>query len=104
MASARRVEEVLTLAWDPERDLDRLPAALRPFRARGWRLARGTLWGLCWESEDPEERDRWSDEAVLCRGPHRGLLVHPQLEDLRRITLAEPPPWLPSPARGLNLG
>jgi hypothetical protein len=91
------MEEILTLAWDPERDLDRRPAAIRAARARGWRLARGTVWGLSWECEDPVERQRLSEEAVLCQGPRQGLLVHPHLENHRRIDLRERPPWLPLP-------
>jgi hypothetical protein len=87
------------LAWNPDRDLDRLPPALSAFRGRGWRLARGVLWSLLWREGDAEERTRWSQQAVLCVGPRQGLLVHPHLEDYRRIEAGEPAPWLPEPGR-----
>lgn len=90
-------EEVLALAWDPDRDRRRLPGALRPYRARGWWLARGTLWALSWRGGGAREWLRWSEEAVVCHGPHSGLLVHPQLEDFRWIDRHQPPPWLPEP-------
>jgi hypothetical protein len=86
------------LAWDPERDLARVVRTLLTWNEPGWRLTRGTLWGLLWRDEDPSARRRLSEQAVLCRGPREGLLVHPHLEDYRRITGQEPIPWLPAPA------
>lgn len=84
------------LAWDPERDLARGARALVPSEKGVWRLARGTLWSLLWQDEDQTARRRLSEQAVLCKGPREGLLVHPHLEDLRRITWDEPAPWLPA--------
>jgi hypothetical protein len=85
------------LAWNPERDADCLPHALAAFRDRGWGLARGVLWSLRWGDATAEERIQWSREAVLCAGPRQGLLVHPHLEDYRRIAADDLPPWLPEP-------
>jgi hypothetical protein len=98
LAGRTRQDEgtVWTLAWDPERDLDRSPLALRPFAERGWRLARGVLWGLSWTEGESSERLSWSEAAVVCSGPGRGLLVHPHLEDHRRIHPSDPAPWLPT--------
>jgi hypothetical protein len=90
-------EEILALAWDPDRDRRRTPAVLRAHRSSDWWLARGTLWALSWREGDAREQLRWSEEAVVSRGPRQGLLVHPQLEDFRWIDLREPPPWLPEP-------
>ncbi|MBD3160972.1 MAG: hypothetical protein GF346_02305 [Candidatus Eisenbacteria bacterium] len=84
-----------TLAWDPDRDLARTPLALRPHAPHGWRLARGVLWGLSWRKGSPDEQSAWTEEAVLCAGPRRGLLVHPHLEEHRRIRPDDPAPWLP---------
>ncbi len=84
------------LAWDPERDLARRVRILLPSGGSGWRLARGTVWALLWQDEDASARRRLSEQAVLCRGPREGLLVHPHLEDFRRITQDEPVPWLPA--------
>jgi hypothetical protein len=83
------------LAWDPERDLARRVGTLLPSGGKGWRLARGTVWALLWLDGEEEARRRLSDQAVLCRGPREGLLVHPHLEDCRGITRDEPVPWLP---------
>lgn len=85
----------LFLAWDPERDIARQAGTLLGSKGKGWRLARGVLWILEWREEDPEIRSRLSEEAVLCRGARSGLLVHPHLQDYRRITGDDPPPWLP---------
>lgn len=85
------------LAWDPERDLDRSIRAFRPWRGRAWRLKRGTLWSLEWREEDPDERRRLTERAVLCRSAKEGLLVHPHLEDARSISSETPAPWLPEP-------
>jgi hypothetical protein len=87
----------MLLAWDPERDLRRTPAALRRHAERGWRLARGVLWALCWENTTAENCRLWSEQAALCRGPMQGLLIHPHLEDHRWIEGTEDPPWLPAP-------
>jgi hypothetical protein len=83
------------LAWDPDRDLDRGVRALRPWRSRGWRLRRGTLWSLHWQEEDRDERGRLTERAAVCRGAREGLLVHPHLEDVRRIGSEDTVPWLP---------
>jgi hypothetical protein len=85
------------LAWDPDRDLDRRARALRPWRDRGWRLRRGTLWSLQWNEGAAEERARLAESAVVCHGAREGLLVHPHLEDVRRIYSMDPVPWLPMP-------
>jgi len=82
------------LAWDPTRDLDRWIRALRPWRARGFRIRRGTLWSLQWGEGDPLERRGLSERAVITRGAREGLLVHPHLEDARRIGSTDPIPWL----------
>ncbi len=87
------------LAWDPERDLDRIPHAILPLRAEGWRLARGILWSLHWREPDPALRVHLSEQAVLCKGGKEGLLVHPHLEDYRRIEGDPPAPWLPGPVQ-----
>jgi hypothetical protein len=86
------------LAWDPERDLSHRIGALAAASKGKWRLARGTLWVLQWRDEDPEARRRLSEQAVVCRGPSEGLLVHPHLEDYRRINWDDPMPWLPARA------
>jgi hypothetical protein len=86
------------LAWDPQRDLARTVRTLLPSGYGGWRFARGTLWSLLWREEDPLIRRRLSEEAALCRGPREGLLIHPHLEDCRRITRDDPVPWLPGAA------
>ncbi len=83
------------LAWDPDRDLDRRARALGPWRDRGWRLRRGTLWSLQWQEDDLEERIRLTEAAVICHGAKEGLLVHPHLEDSRRIASRDLVPWLP---------
>ena len=85
------------LAWNPQRDPEEIPHALVGFRDDGWGLARGILWSLCWKDASAEERLRWSQDAVLCAGPRKGLLVHPHLEDYRRIVANDLPPWLPEP-------
>ena len=85
------------LAWNPRRDLERLPPGLTGFRRRGWHLARGVLWSLRWTGGSAQERLRWGQEAVLCVGPRQGLLVHPHLEDHRRVVDTDLPPWLPEP-------
>ena len=87
------------LAWDPDRDLDRRPLALRPYRRLGWRLRRGTLWSFAWKEEDPAGRIALSERAILCSGPKEGLLVHPHLEAYRRIIAGQSVPWLPDPGR-----
>lgn len=85
------------LAWNPGPGADCLPNSLTAFRRGGWTLTRGVLWSLRWKSATAEERLRWSQDAVLCAGPRQGLLVHPHLEDYRRIAADDPPPWLPEP-------
>jgi hypothetical protein len=83
------------LAWDPSRDLDCRVRALSPWRAQGWRIRRGTLWSLNWAPDDAAERRRLAERAVITHGAHDGLLVHPHLEDARRIASDDPVPWLP---------
>ena len=83
------------LAWDPDRDLEYIARSLAPYRARGWRLARGTLWSLRWRGEDGGERWERTQRAAISRGSKDGLLIHPQLEDWRRIAAGAVPPWLP---------
>ena len=86
------------LAWNPERDLASVPQALIPFRPRGWRLARGVLWSLCWKDGTADARSTLSLDAVVCTGPKQGLLVHPHLEDYRQVAAGSAPPWLPDPS------
>jgi hypothetical protein len=83
------------LAWAPDRDLAHGARALAPHRPRGWSLARGTLWSLRWK--EPDASSRWDRmrHAAVSAGRKDGLLVHPQLEDFRRITAGLAPPWLP---------
>jgi hypothetical protein len=83
------------LSWAPDRDLLHGARALAPYRARGWSLARGTLWSLRWTVEDEEVRWDRMRHAAVSAGRKDGLLVHPQLEDFRRITAGLAPPWLP---------
>jgi hypothetical protein len=85
------------LSWAPDRDLDHRARALAPYRARAWSLRRGTLWSLCWRDGTESTRWEWTERAVISAGRKEGLLVHPQLEDWRRIAAGLAPPWLPQP-------
>jgi hypothetical protein len=88
-------EYEMFLSWDPERDLAPNLGTLLGSGEGAWQFARGTLWALRWRDEEPAARRRLSEEAVLCRGPRKGLLVHPHLEDYRRVLPEDPVPWLP---------
>jgi hypothetical protein len=83
------------LAWDPDRDLQHAARALAPYRPRGWSLGRGTLWSLQWKVDDPEARWGRMLRAAVSAGSKNGLLIHPQLEDWRRIEAGTLPPWIP---------
>jgi hypothetical protein len=85
------------LAWNPDGNGEDLPHGFVRFRDRGWALVRGIMWSLRWKQAGVEQQLRWSRDAVLCTGPRQGLLVHPHLEDYRRIVADDLSPWLPEP-------